>query len=198
MSYEYDLFISYRRRGDVKGWVHNHFCPRLREGLINELPSEPTIWLDVEQEEGVDWPLNLRYALLRSKYLVAIWTPDYFRSAWCMAEWQSMLEREKRLGMRTEANPRGLVYPIKYSDGTHFHPIAKSTELKKDFSSQLNYPYASWADSATYLAFHDRVTEVAVDLADWLDDRKVPEWHKDWPALTPAPLAAVRATRPEL
>jgi hypothetical protein len=52
MPYEHDLFISYRRRGDVKGWVQNHFCPRLREGLTNELPWEPKIWLDVDQEEG--------------------------------------------------------------------------------------------------------------------------------------------------
>jgi TIR domain len=198
MPYEHDLFISYRRRGDVKGWVQNHFYPRLKEGLTNQLPCEPTIWLDVEQEEGVDWPLNIRHALLRAKYLVAVWTPDYSRSRWCVAEWKSMLEREKHLGMRTKNNPRGLVYPIKYSDGQHFDPIAKATECKKDFSAQLNYPYPSWAGSTTYLAFHDRVNEVAADLANWLDEGKVPMWNEDWPVLTPAPLAAVRATRPEL
>ena len=62
----------------------------------------------------------------------------------------------------------------------------------------MNYPYESWADSATYLTFHDQVSEIAQELANWLDNHRVPPWSEDWPVLTPPPLVAVRATRPEL
>jgi TIR domain len=197
MAYEYDLFISYRRRGDVQKWVQRHFHPRLIESLTNELAWEPRVWLDVEQEEGVQWQANISRALLRSKYLLAVWTPDYFRSTWCLAEWRSMLAREEVLGMRSVETPRGLVYPIRFSDGKHFHVTAKATECKKDFST-MNYPYESWTESSSYLAFHDLVRDVASELSDWLADDRVPTWSDDWPLRTPKPMDQARATLPEL
>jgi hypothetical protein len=59
------------------------------------------------------------------------------------------------LGLFSEEHTQGLVYPVRYSDGEHFHPDAKLTQCRKDFS-ELNYPDDVFALSAKYLEFDDR------------------------------------------
>lgn len=130
--------------------------------------------------------------------MVSIWTPRYFRSQWCMAEWQTMRDREKRLGMGTESNPQGLVYPIKFSDGSYFDADAMNIQCKKDFAhKRLNKPYAWWRQTHEYLDFHNLVDEVAQELSEWLP--RAPEWMEDWPEMTtPTMLQPARASRPVL
>src|SRR6266568_3878854 len=94
-GYKYDLFLSYKRAGDVPMWLTNHFYPLLTKAMENLLPAAPRIFLDTQQEIGVNWPNNLAYSLRRSSYMVAVWTVPYFYSPWCMAEWRSMLKREQ-------------------------------------------------------------------------------------------------------
>lgn len=66
-GYEYDLFLSYKRAGDLPAWVTNHFYPILLNALTDLLPSPPSIFLDTEQVVGVSWPENLEHALQRSR-----------------------------------------------------------------------------------------------------------------------------------
>jgi hypothetical protein len=63
-----------------------------------------------------------------------------------MAEWMSFKQRETQLGMFTEADPRGLIYPIRYADGLFFHPDAKLTQYRRDFS-ELSYPDEAFRES---------------------------------------------------
>ncbi|GJL66943.1 MAG: hypothetical protein NPIRA05_19140 [Nitrospirales bacterium] len=195
MAYEYDLFISYRRRDSVADWVRLHLRPRLEQSLYDHLPHDPKIWIDVEQAEGVDWRENLTKGLTRSKLLLPVWSPDYFRSEYCMAEWVSMRKRQELLQQESIQLPPSLVYPVKYSDGNHYHKDAKAIECKKDFSS-LNYPYQTFKDSARYMQFHDLVDQIAVELTVWL--ALIPDWREDWPIETPAPMDPVTSERPEI
>ena len=41
-----------------------------------------------------------------------------------------MLQRESALIQTGNNPPRGLVYPVVYSDGDHFHPRAKETQYR--------------------------------------------------------------------
>jgi hypothetical protein len=127
MSYKYDIFLSYKREPPISDWVMNHFYPELKNWLASTMPREPQIFLDQLQETGVNWPIHLRQALLKSRCLVAVWAPQYFRSSWCLAEWHSMLAREKILGLCTDGSTRGLVYPVIFQDGTHFPETAQRT-----------------------------------------------------------------------
>jgi len=36
-GYEFDVFVSYIRSGNPYAWVSNHFLPRLRDCLADEL-----------------------------------------------------------------------------------------------------------------------------------------------------------------
>ena len=184
MAYEYDVFLSYPREGQVYQWVKIHFFPLLRDCLGSRLEQAPRIFLDETQPTGVRWPNNLRNALTASRLLVAVWTPPYFRSAWCLAEWRSMLERETLLQQSGHDLRRGLVYPVVYSDGNHFHQRAKETQYKRDLS-EFTYPYPCFKQSIAYLSFHDTMMAIAEEIESHL--LEIPDWEPNWPITEPEP-----------
>lgn len=181
-GYEYHVFISYRRSGDVGEWVHNHFHPMLLRRLESLLDEEPKVFLDTAMENGSHWPQRLSDALHRSCCLAAVWTPSYFRSDWCLAEWRTIAERERLVGLPTPAGRPGLVYPVVFSDGEHFPDDAKAIQARQNMH-EFAYPYEQFRKTEKYLEFHDRMNEVATDLLHRL--RGVPQWDSAWPVLPP-------------
>ena len=185
MGYQYDIFLSYPRSAHVEPWVHKHFLPELRGCLDVHLAHEPRIFVDTAQPTGVRWQQHIKEALLKSRLMVAVWTPPYFRSQWCIAEWDSMLEREKRLAKNGSKPTRGLVYPVIYSDGDHFDQRAKDTQHRRDLT-KYNYPYDCFRDSTAYLSFHDAMMAMSQEIEAHLKD--IPDWQPDWPVATPKPI----------
>jgi hypothetical protein len=192
MSYDYEIFLSYRRSSTVGPWVRNHLHPKL-QARIDEISEGPIrISLDTEIAGGTAWPDALKLRLKSSAILLTVWSADYFRSDWCMAEWRSFREREALLGLATPANPQGLVYPIRYADGKYFHSDAKQTQIKLDFSD-LNYPEEEFRRTQKYLEFDDRVKRLAEDLLPLIEG--APLWQQDFPIVEPAPMAPVQVPR---
>lgn len=184
-GYIYHAFISYSRSGVAAEWLHNHFLPVLIDCLTNELPEQPELFVDAQIDVGADWPLNLVDALHHSCYMIALWTPPYFRSTWCVAEWNTMRQRERHLGLHTSANTAGLIYPIVLGDGDSFPLDARRTQQQRDLK-QYAYPYRQFRDSQKYLAFHDTVQQIALDFAQLLTC--VPTWNPDWKPAEPTVL----------
>ncbi len=182
MTYRWDVFLSYPRTASVDGWVHTHFLPALREALTHQLPHDPEIFVDTSQPTGVVWPVHLREALLCSRLLVAVWTPPYFRSPWCTAEWKSMLAREDVLKADGVSLERGLVYPVVFSDGHHFDERAKSTQYRRDLS-KFNYSTAVFRESQAFLDFSDVMKSVAEEIEEHLS--LIPPWQDGWPIHLP-------------
>ena len=112
MSYEYDIFLSYKRGGDVEDWVVNHFYDRLLRCLEGVMDRDPKIFIDKTIKTGSSWPDVLKNALKSSRILVSVWSPPYFRSPWCDAEWKSMLERERIKQLTSQQRPEGLVLSL--------------------------------------------------------------------------------------
>jgi hypothetical protein len=183
-GYEHDLFISYRRNGNVRDWVRNHFAPRLRDCLVDELEYEPRIFLDKELDVGTRWPDEIARALHRSHLLLAVWSPSYFTSRWCLAEWRTMLLREQILGIGGSQDPMGLVYPIRFSDGDRFPAEARNVQQEMSFK-EWRLPYRQFAESPKYLDFHQAVVELAERLAPRFDHP--PPWQPHWPVERPDP-----------
>src|SRR5580698_3791248 len=111
MSYQYEIFLSYRRSPTVGLWVKNHLAPRLQARIDEVAPFPVRISCDFQMESGVLWPDDLKRRLKSSAILLTVWSADYFRSEWCMAEWRSFREREGAIGLFTARRPQGLVYP---------------------------------------------------------------------------------------
>ena len=183
MAYKYDIFLSYNRHGDNGEWVARHFKPRFEERLRNLLQYEPRIYFDEDDETGKNWPNALAQAMSRTKLLVPVFSPPYFRSRWCLAEWSTMRARETALGMGGLDKPELLIHPVVYSDGDTFPDDAKSTSYE-DFSD-LNYPMECFKHSEEYLRFFKRVDRFAKVLAARLPG--VPPWEDHWPVLRPDP-----------
>jgi hypothetical protein len=180
-DYAYDVFVSYRHKQPVMDWVKNHFHPLLDQRLPDAMPveHETKIFVDFDEiETGAAWPAKLREALRKSRCIVAVWSPEYFRSEWCMAEWRTFVERERLLGL--PADRQRLIYPVVFADGEHFPHDAKETQhrdLKK-----WNLPHLSFRNSLEFLDFDKEVQAVANELATMI--LKVPAWN-EWPILLP-------------
>jgi TIR domain len=180
-GYEHDIFLSYSRRSPVGPWVQNHFYPLLDDWLRMNTPRHPEIFADWRQETGVNWPARLKRALRRSRCMVAVLSPDYFRSPWCMAEWQSMKKREEILGLATEESPLGLVFPIIFADGECFPHDAKVTQYID--LHKWNQPQPQFKKTKDYLKLTQKVQGIAEELARLID--KAPAWEANWPIILP-------------
>lgn len=178
MTYEFDIFVSYRRTDTIGLWVKNHLVPRLELRLNEVAPNPIRVFCDYKMADGVNFPAELKQRIKSSSLLLSIWSADYFRSKWCMAEWESFRERQKQLNLFTDDHTQGLVYPIRYSDGNYFHPEAQLVQCRKDFS-KLNYPDEVFRSSPKYLEFDDLVRQMADDLVVRLDG--IPAWRADFP-----------------
>jgi len=192
MSYQYEIFLSYRRSPTVGLWVKNHLHPKLQARIDEISPIPIRISLDTDMQSGSAWPDELKLRLRSSAILLTVWSADYFRSDWCMAEWRSFRQREAVLGFSTPQNPKGLVYPVRYADGDHFHNDAKTTLCKFDFS-ELNYPEEEFRHTQKYLEFDDRVQKLAGDLLPLI--LAAPDWQQDFPIVEPGPMAPVHMPR---
>ncbi|HEX3786653.1 MAG TPA: TIR domain-containing protein [Pseudonocardiaceae bacterium] len=180
LDYQFDVFISYSRRGSASKWLMNHFYPKLQDCLADQIAPTPKVFLDTEMPRGVHWPAQLERALHRSKIMIAVLTPLYFESSWCMAELHSMYAREKMLGLAGAERPQGLIYPILYSDSENFPKEESLLRSWWDFK-ELAMPEMVFQESRDWISFHHRVTEFATDLVGLLQE--VPDWRADWPVI---------------
>jgi TIR domain-containing protein len=182
-GYEFDVFISYIHSGNPLAWMRNHFLPRLRNCLADQLEDEPRVFIDEEMDRATSWPDRLENALHRSKIMVAVLSPQYFRSRWCVAEWHTMAERERLHGMNSRAQPLGLIYPVLFSDSDNFPHYAK-TRAWRDLK-RWNRPDLVFQQTVGFLDFHEQLADMAADLAKLLP--RVPDWDAGWPTQRPEP-----------
>jgi hypothetical protein len=196
MGYEYDFFVSYSRRNPVGTWVRNHFHPQLEEWLASFARTAPRVFIDRDIQEGEHWPSRLESALQRSKYLIAVWSPQYFSSSWCVAEWQSIRRRETLLGIGTPHAPLGLVCAVVFSDGKTFPSEAAATQ-HHDLSA-WNYPMPEFRSTAKYLDFVDCMKQICEKLAAWVDEREAPGFDPGWPIVRPTPRRLPDAPLPRI
>jgi hypothetical protein len=194
-AYEHEIFVSYRRTDTIGRWVKNHFVPRLSLRLDELAPQNIRIFCDFKMQSGTKWPDELKLKLRRSGLLLSIWSADYFRSEWCVAELRSFRRREELLGRFNAAQPQGLVYPVRYADGDYYDPEAKQTQWRRDFS-QLNYPDDAFRDSSKYMEFDDLIKDTATELV--LQLQNLPPWQDNFPIEEPAPLQPTNMMRPVL
>lgn len=194
MGYEYDVFLSYTRAAGAQEWVEQCFWPQLRDALENHMARSPSVFVDFRSiETGSEWPEVLERALKHSRVLVAVWSPPYFRSGWCVAEWQSMRRRQldESASMGRELR---LIHPIVFADGDHFPAEAKSAQ-RRDFSD-WNLPPRPFQQSQEYLEFAKAVKDFADHLARQID--QAPEWSPTWSVVRPTPEPPVSAELPRL
>ena len=185
-GYEFDVFVSYSRRGAAPKWLLNNFYPKFVDCLIDYVSPLPKVFLDKDIPVGGHWPKELQHALRHSKILIPILSAPYFESPWCMAELRSMQAREKMLGLTTLDRPQGLILPILYSDSENY---AQEKELFRSWRNFKDYGTSEpvFQISPDWVVFHGKVRQFAEEVGRLLKD--VPDWQPDWPLIkAPTPL----------
>lgn len=183
--YEYDVFISYQRSAtDISAWIRHHFHPRLTEVLDNNRYEDVRVFFDDQVRVGARWPAELTSALQRSRVLVPVCSPKYFRDEWCLSEWHSMAAREE--GGRT------LIYPVIFCDSRHF-PAWAHARRPRDLQ-QWNHPFEHFQATPAYLDFNQKIKQIAVELEELIE--RAPEWRSDWPVRNEGPEPPSRARMP--
>ena len=136
MAWEYDVFVSYVSRGDEGRWVREVLIPPLAEELTNVHARELTIWHDRDIEGGDLWPERLRQVLDRSRLMIGVFSPSYFRSRWCTWELATMLARHA-------GDDHTAILPVIYRDGEVFPAEAKVIQQVADLKDMafLDLPF---------------------------------------------------------
>lgn len=84
------------------------------------------------------------------------------------------------IGVRSEKNPSGLIYPIQYSDGEHYPGFVKNIQYKK--MEKWNCGFQSFEQTIGYLEFNEEMKIISAEIAKMI--RNCPQWQ-DWPVITP-------------
>jgi hypothetical protein len=185
-AYEWDIFISYPHEPLVRDWVDSYFVPLLTSTITNHIGLNPPVRIFKDRPEirtGDEWRLKLGNALQSSICLVPILTASYFQSAWCKAEWEAFVRRERSVGLPSKGNPRGLIAPVKFGDGDHFPRHAMSRQIFD--MSDWAYPSPALKESREYLDFMRGIRDFTQDLAT-----------RHSPLMTPPPMKRVRLALP--
>jgi hypothetical protein len=118
MTYENDVFISYRRQAKWTLWTREHFKGLLESYLQQDLGRRPKIFIDeiLEDNFARNWMVELGNNLAKSRVAVMLFSRDYFDSDWCLHELDLMLDRaRKSIGGKY---PEGrLIIPVIGHDG---------------------------------------------------------------------------------
>jgi len=179
--YRYDLFISYKREPKdnrlVTPWLRQ-VLNRIVYWVGQDMGGAPVeVFFDEKSiETGKVWPDYIRDALLAAKCLLPIWSPQYFHSPWCMAEWKSFLMRERLLADGGGPACR-LIFPIKFHDGLWFPEEARRIQ-QLDLSSFTATTPAFWATQRA-----DELDQLIMSATGQLARliSQAPPYAADWP-----------------
>jgi len=180
MDYEYDIFISYKRGTDCEDWVRKTLKPLLNKIFKDYYLGEgdPKIFIDEEGLEiGMDWPLRLKRALARSKCMLAVWSPSYFRkSAWCVIEYSVMRYRQEQLNKDSDQPPASLIWPIIFRKLDPIPPFVQNTQLLDltEYNSLISEESNFHKYSELKQKFESRIASLARMIAT------APPWNQDW------------------
>jgi hypothetical protein len=200
-NYEYDVFLSYTHDTPFGPWVRETFFDVFEAWLRQALQGQkPKIFFDTSSiASGTAWPLVIRRGLATSRCLVAVWSPDYFVSKWCVRECCVMLQREKQLGYRTLENPSGLILPVQVYDRNHFPEAVRSFVAETQALDCRDYanPAPMYKQTLRYVelielirVWTQRVAQVIYAAPPWRPEWLTPEW------LESRPLACEETLRP--
>jgi|HubBroStandDraft_1064217.scaffolds.fasta_scaffold21175_2 hypothetical protein len=182
-DYAYDVFFSYRRHDLTLDWTR-WVQARLKYWLTQELAvPEAQVFMDEGCIEiGDRWPERLKDGIRLSRCMVAVWSPLYFQSSWCISEWESFRQRERQLNLQSH----GLIAPMRFHDGEHFPEEARNIQCLDVERYTSTVP--AFARSARAMELEDLLKPFAKQVARMI--RRAPQFREEWPiAEVPAPAA---------
>ena len=186
MAYKYDVFVSVKWDDMFGAWVREDFLPvflpHLKNHVIAKCDRDFTglFYYKDDIKYGDNWKNELKKAIPYSRCAMALCSPEYFRSKYCMLEWKSFSDR-------ATAAEADLIVPASIHDGESFPPFARDIQVGE--LQHFVIPGPGFRKTDKYTPFVERVMELAECVADRVKD--APDFQAwkiaDEKLLTPAP-----------
>ena len=148
---EFEVFVSYARRDNAPateggdGWV-TLLIEKLQQQFAADGAAGPLrVFFDKNSiREGYGWQEEIYSKLLKSKYFLAVLSPNYFVSDWCRREWEQWTRQEiHRHCLRDGAAPIYFVTVDGFPSSRPVEEIAHrivELNLRRDDPSANNAP----------------------------------------------------------
>jgi hypothetical protein len=187
-GYEWDVFISYPRRGAVLRWVKDVLHPELEDQLeVVGLGRAVRIFRDeADIEAGDKWPARLSEVHGRSRVIVAVLGFPYFESRWCCSEWRAATERHGDGGATC-------IIPLRFNDLEPETIASLSPKWRKEVAKvQVRdlWKYTTLvnraADTELAAQFRAEIAELSVKVLKPAISG-APKWSGAWPKMPTDP-----------
>jgi len=176
MAYQYDVFLSYRRKSSK--WVQKIFLPGLVHYLEEEAGRNVTVFVDWHDvQTGDAWTERLKRGLAHSKCLVSLLLPTYFESDWCTKEFAVFEYRSRQNGLLTIEKPSGLIEPLALHASERFPTILSELQMF-DLGRYYVAGTEGYKKSKKYQPLQDELKILAKKVAERIE--LAPEWNPDW------------------
>lgn len=133
------------------------------------------LFLDVEDvQPGMRIPPRVKHGIKHARCLVALVSPQYFCSEWCVVEWDSFMRRGQEEG-------RELVVPVIVHDGETVRTAISDTMCLnlRDYVTDAE----AFKRSRKYMPFEKKVRALAERVAGIV--KNAPEWKAEFPVRDP-------------
>ncbi len=170
-GYEFDVFVSFDSSMLLKEWVP-HFVAMLRNQLEVQLPGPLAIFADLHEIDlGSRWQDEIMRQLLRSRVMLALITPRYFRRQSTAREFLTFLRR-------TQAVDRSVLFPVMLAGNyKEFPPQVQQLQLF-DMSKFRMQHLPNMLSSGLYAEWVEEIGRIAELLVPMLE--RAPPFDPDW------------------
>ena len=175
MPYQYDVLVSVKWDPIFSSWVRDHFLPLfqtyLRQSVIVECGRElqGLFYYKDDIEPGENWKIALKAGIKQSRCVVALCSPEYFYSDYCLLEWHSFSIRAKQVA-------KSLIVPISIHDGEAFPDYVRDVQ-REEFQNFVIVD-EGFKTTARYGEFQDKLKKLATSVAKQI--HTAPDFE-DWP-----------------
>lgn len=177
--YAYEVFLSYRRGTIHSQWLAEHFIPlfkdRLREEVADRCCRDSSEMFHDETDvlPGMRIPEKVATGLKAARCLLAMVSPAYFRSPYCLAEWESFKTRG-------QLEHRDLIIPAILSPGATV--AAEVADTMWADLSDYTIVGEGFRKTELYVAFQREIKKLARHVAGIIAE--APDW-KDFAICDP-------------
>ena len=146
MPYNFDYFISYAHNDNKTNDGSPGFVDVFYQKLINSSEHQKMfggkvkVFFDKEEIRSMsDWDNRIRSALASSRFLIALMSPNYFKSEYSAYEFEWWLQHEMHRRVLGEgAAPMIIVEVDHLRDGNVPFPLCMKEELQKKFPNWIS------------------------------------------------------------
>lgn len=191
MADDIDVFISYAHKDNEaliegeKGWISKfHRALEVRLGQLME-DQDPKIWRDRKLQGNDEFSKEITGKLQKAKILVAIISPRYLTSEWCMKELREFIKAAENSGGINVGNKSRIFKIAKTYVPHQEHPDEirdllgyEFFELDKPGEKGRPHEFMLEKGSPYYYKCREKLNDVAYDICDLIkeiDDRVEPQ-----------------------